>query len=60
MAARVHLAPSTRSTAESLMLNHALPYFEDRPIGSVSRTDVQAFVAELQSKGLAPSTIRQC
>jgi integrase len=25
----------------------------------VSRTDVQAFVAELQSKGLAPSSIRQ-
>ncbi len=60
MAARVHLAPSTRATAESRMLNHALPYFEDRPLGSVSRTDVQAFVAELQSKGLAPSTIRQC
>lgn len=60
MAARVHLAPTTRATAESLMRNHVLPHFERRPLGSVSRTDVQGFVAELQSKGLAASTTRQC
>ncbi len=59
-AARVHLAPSTRATAESLMRNHVLPYFEARPVGSVTRTNVQAFVSQLQSSGLAASTVRQC
>ena len=60
MAARVHLAPSTRATEESLMRNHVLPAFGERPLGSVTRTDVQAFVSELQSSGLAASTVRQC
>ena len=60
MAARVHLAPSTRATAESLMRNHVLPCFRDRPLGSVTRTDVQGFVSDLQAAGLAPSTVRQC
>ena len=59
-AARVHLAPSTRATAESLMRSHVLPVFAARPLGSVTKTDVQAFVSELQSSGLAASTVRQC
>ena len=59
-ASRVHLAPSTRATAESLMRNHVLPYFGQRPFGSVTPTDVQAFVSQLQSAGLAASTVRQC
>ena len=59
-ASRVHLAPSTRATAESLMRNHVLPYFGQRPLGSVTPTDVQAFVSQLQSAGLAASTVRQC
>ena len=42
------------------MRNHVLPSFADRPLGSVTRTDVQAFVAEVQAKGLAASTVRQC
>ena len=42
------------------MRNHVLPTFGERPLGSVTRTDVQAFVSELQSKGLAASTVRQC
>ena len=33
---------------------------EYRPLGSVTRTDVQAFVSRLQSAGLAASTVRQC
>lgn len=59
-AARVHLAPSTRATAESLMRSHVLPYFGPRALGSFTQTDVQAFVSGLQSAGLSPSTIRQC
>jgi integrase len=60
VASRVHLAPSTRATAQSLMQNHGLPYFGRRALGSVTQTDVQAFVSGLQASGLAASTVRQC
>jgi len=56
---RVHLRPSTRAMSESLLRNHVIPYFGDRRLGSVTPTDVQGFVAHLEEKGLAPSTIRQ-
>ena len=59
-ASRVHLGPSTRALSESLLRNHVLPYFGDRRLGSVTPTDVQGFVAHLEEKGLAASTIRQC
>jgi integrase len=59
-ASRVHLRPSTRAVSESLLRNHVLPYFGDRRLGSVTPTDVQGFVAYLEEKGLAPSTVRQC
>lgn len=59
-ASRVHLRPSTRALSESLLRNHVLPYFGDRRLGSVTPTDVQGFVAHLEEKGLAASTVRQC
>src|SRR5919106_3557500 len=59
-ASRVHLRPSTRALSESLLRNHVLPYFGDRRLGSVTPTDVQGFVAHLEEKHLAASTIRQC
>jgi len=59
-ASRVHLRPSTRALSESLLKNHVLPYFGDRRLGSVTPTDVQGFVAYLEEKGLAASTVRQC
>lgn len=58
-ASRVHLRPTTRAASKSLMQNHVLPYFENRRLGAVTPTEVQSFVASLESKGLAPSTIRQ-
>jgi integrase len=58
-ASRVHLRPSTRALSESLLRNHVLPYFGDRRLGSVTPTDVQGFVAHLEEKGLAASTVRQ-
>jgi integrase len=58
-ASRVHLRPSTRAASESLLRNHVLPYFGDQRLGSVTRTDVQGFVAQLEEKDLAASTIRQ-
>ncbi len=57
-ASRVDLRPSTRATDESLLRNHVLPHFAGRRIGSVRPTDVQAFVVELESKGISPATIR--
>jgi len=59
-ASRVHLRPSTRVLAESLLRNHVLPYFGDRRLGSVTPTDLQGFVSRLGEKGLAASTVRQC
>lgn len=59
-ASRVHLRPSTRALSASLLRNHVLPYFGDRRLGSVTPTEVQGFVAHLEEKGLAPSTVRQC
>ncbi|MFW2384000.1 MAG: N-terminal phage integrase SAM-like domain-containing protein, partial [Acidimicrobiales bacterium] len=58
-AGRVHLRPSTRISAESLLRNHVLPYFGSRRLGSVTQIDVQAFVVHLEEKGLSASTIRQ-
>ena len=58
-AGRVHLRPSTRISAESLLRNHVLPYFGSRRLGSVTQIDVQAFVIHLEEKGLSASTIRQ-
>jgi hypothetical protein len=37
---RVHLRPSTRISAESLLRNHVLPYFGSRRLGSVTQIDV--------------------
>jgi len=58
-ASRVHLRPSTRASSESLLRNHVLPYFGELRIGSVIPTQIQGFVAHLESEGLAASTIRQ-
>jgi len=58
-ASRVHLRPSTRISAESLLRNHVLPYFGSRRLGSVTQVEVQAFVVHLEEKGLSASTIRQ-
>ena len=58
-AGRVHLRPSTRISAESLLRNHVLPYFGSRRLGSVTQIDVQSFVVHLEEKGLSASTIRQ-
>jgi integrase len=57
---RVHLRPSTRAASESLLRNQVFPFFGDRRLGSVIPTEVQGFVAHLEEKGLAASTVRQC
>lgn len=55
-AAQVH-RPTTRAQAETHLRRHVYPTFGDRPIGTVRRTEVQAWVTRL-SESLAPATTR--
>jgi integrase len=50
-------ANSTQNRTVSIG-NHIVPAFGDREIGSITRSEVQAFVAGLVALGLAPSTVR--
>ncbi|HEY2666903.1 MAG TPA: site-specific integrase [Actinomycetota bacterium] len=54
---RVHLEETTRDQHAALMRTHILPTFGDRPLSSITEMQIQAFVAELLSKGRAPSTV---
>ena len=54
-ATRVH-RPSTEVQVDSHMRNHILPKFDDRPIGSIRRSEIQAFVKELSTK-MKPTTV---
>lgn len=53
--ARQPWRPATLSLARNALERHALGFFGDRPIGSIRKADVQAFVTGLE---LAPSTVR--
>ena len=54
--AQVHLRPNTQDLYRMHLKNHVLPAFGDRPIGTVRRPDMKAFVATLATK-LAPATV---
>ena len=56
MAAQVWRA-GTRATARSHVDNHIGPALGSRQLATITRTDVQAFVASLTAKGLAPTTV---
>ncbi len=51
---RVH-RPSTAVQVDSHMRNHILPRFEDRPLGSIRRSDIQSFVKDLSTRLRASS-----
>ncbi len=57
---RGNLAASTLAMQASLLENHVGPWFRDWPLGRVTPTDMQAFVVDLEAKGLSASTVRQC
>ena len=57
MAAQVWRA-GTRATARSHIANHIGPALGNRQLATITRTDVQAFVASLTAKGLAPTTVQ--
>lgn len=54
---RVHLEATTRAQHETLLRTHITPVFGDRALASITEMQVQAFVADLLAKGLAPSTV---
>jgi integrase len=57
--ARVHLKPKTVAGYESILRTCVRPYIGDRPIRLVRSIDVNAWLAELTTKGLSPSRVRQ-
>ena len=57
MAAQVWRA-GTRAQARTHIANHIGPALGNRQLATITRTDVQAFVASLTAKGLAPTTVQ--
>ena len=59
-ALRVGGRPTTKARDDRLMKTRVLPYFEGRAVGSLTRLDVHAWIVQLQTAGLAASTVRKC
>jgi integrase len=57
---KVNLRLSTWTRDESYLRNHVVSFFGLMGIGSITKSHVQKWVQDLQKKGLAPATIRQC
>ena len=57
---KVNLRLSTWTRDESYLRNHVVSAFGPFPVGGMRKVDVQEWVRELQDKGLASATIRQC
>ena len=55
---KVSLRERTRDRYKSELRAHLVPYFGDRTMFSISRTDVQEFVLSLIARGLAANTIK--
>lgn len=56
-ASLVHQRSGSRKAVESILKNHILPEFENKPLAVIKRQQVQTWVNKLISEGLAPSTI---
>lgn len=56
MAGKV-LKETTRRNWESVFWRHLYPFFNDRPLSSITRADVRLFQRMLVDKGLQPGTI---
>jgi integrase len=55
---KVSLRARTKDRYEGELRAHLIPCFGDRPLYSITRSDVQEFVVTLVGRGLAPNTIR--
>ncbi len=56
----LQVRPSTRANYVSYLRNHILPALGRRPMSSLRRSHIAAFVAGLVDKGLATSTVKHC
>jgi integrase len=56
--ARLRVKDRTRQGYEQLLKTHVLPVFGEVPIGSITASDVEDYVAGLMAKKLHPSTVR--
>ncbi|HEV2766734.1 MAG TPA: site-specific integrase [Acidimicrobiales bacterium] len=56
-ATTTNLRPSTRVRDESYLASYILPAFGRVPLGRITQLDVRAWVAELDSRELAPATV---
>lgn len=55
---QVHHRATTTTALASKMKVHVLPTFEDRPLGAITRSEVQAWVASLSAE-LAPAMVER-
>lgn len=53
----VHLRPSTLTRDDGYLKRYVLPAFGDLRLADVDHASVQAWVAELSARGLAPATV---
>jgi integrase len=49
--------PSTQKNHRHILGKHLMPRFGEKPIADVTRQDIQAYVAHLQTAGYAPKSI---
>ena len=59
MAGRIALRETTQARDRSYLDSLVLPYLGDRPVGGVSPSDLEAWVADLSAEGKAPATVQK-
>src|SRR4029077_13955185 len=59
VANHAQLRPSTLEQRESRLRNHVLPFFRDRQLGSITRSDIQTWVNG-RAEVMAPSSVVVC
>ena len=55
----VNLSPSTKARQDGIVRGHIVPRVGDLPLARIENADVQAWVAELSARGLAPATVKK-
>lgn len=60
LAAKVDLRRSSWSRDESYLRNHVVSTFGRTPVAAIGKSDIQAWIRDLEKKGLSPATIKHC
>lgn len=58
LAEKLSIRPRTLDKYTSSLRNHLVPAFGQTPIGTITRADVQVWVADMDRRGLGPETVR--